>query len=162
MFIEQGLMPATSMPATYSGSTTILNLNYFPIDIPKDKRSIKTSRFDASDLYPKYKVFEWTTPFPLERLCISEIGLKDFYKDGKLVRTGYSDVACITLPGVSSSILADSVLERANQKRGEGYENQKRRIAKIPKIDTNAILMSDLKDFEQVRDTHLASIFRIR
>lgn len=67
--------------------------------------------FDASDLHLKYENNPWTTEFPLEKLCISEIALKDFLTDGKVVGTGYRDVACVPLPGVSTS---PSVGERIN------------------------------------------------
>lgn len=56
--------------------------------------------FDASDLHAKYEDFSWTEEFPLEKLCISEMGPKDFLRDGKVVRPGYRDIACVPLPGV--------------------------------------------------------------
>lgn len=57
--------------------------------------------FDASDLHPKYENFPWTGEFPSEKLCISEIGLKDVWRDGKFLRTGYRDIACVPLPGAT-------------------------------------------------------------
>lgn len=58
--------------------------------------------FDASDLHPKYENFPWTGDFPLDKLCISELGPKDIWRDGKVVRTGYRDIACVPLPGVAA------------------------------------------------------------
>lgn len=60
--------------------------------------------FDALDLHLKYEKFPWTTDFPLEKLCISEFGLKDFLKEGKVVETGYRDIASVPLPGAPASL----------------------------------------------------------
>ncbi|KAL9619327.1 MAG: hypothetical protein Q9204_008308 [Flavoplaca sp. TL-2023a] len=59
--------------------------------------------FDASDLHTKYENYSWTEEFPLEKLCLSQLGQKDFWRDGKVVRTGYHDIACVPLPGVVSA-----------------------------------------------------------
>ena len=59
--------------------------------------------FDATDLHAKYKDIAWTEDFELEKLCISELGPKDFWRDGRVVRTGYRDVACVPLPGIVSA-----------------------------------------------------------
>lgn len=34
----------------------------------------------------------------MKKLCISEMGLKDFLQEGKIVGTGYRDIACVPLP----------------------------------------------------------------
>lgn len=70
--------------------------------------------FDASDLHPKYENFPWTGDFPLDKLCISELGPKDIWRDGKIVRTGYRDIACVPLPGVAA--VENETSERSDEK----------------------------------------------
>ncbi len=82
-----------------------MNTAWLRTDIPNEKPTLKRRNafleptFDASDLIAKYKDFEWTTDFPLERLCISELGLKDIVRNREVVGMGYRDIASVPLPG---------------------------------------------------------------
>ncbi|KAI4194062.1 MAG: hypothetical protein LQ350_007992 [Teloschistes chrysophthalmus] len=62
----------------------------------------RTAAFDATDFHAKYKNFPWTTYFPLERLCLSQIGLKDVWREERLVRTAYRDTITIFFPGATA------------------------------------------------------------
>lgn len=87
----------------------VMSLTYQRTDLPNDKPTMKGRHFflcpsfDASDLVAKYRDFKWTIDFPLERLCISELGLKDIVRNGEVVGTGYHDIASVPLPGSVSS-----------------------------------------------------------
>lgn len=54
--------------------------------------------FDASEIILKYGDFTWTTTFPLERPCISETGPKAVIRNGKLLCTGYRNIASVCFP----------------------------------------------------------------
>ncbi len=74
-----------------------------PNERPELKRKgiCRQPSFDvASHLLPKYKNLQMTDGFPLEKLCIAELGLKDVWTRGDFVREDYRDIACIPLPGV--------------------------------------------------------------
>lgn len=62
--------------------------------------------FDASDFHEKYNDFPWTTEFPLEKLCISEIGLKDFWREDNVVGTGFRELASIPFPGTAPEVIS--------------------------------------------------------
>lgn len=83
----------------------LMTTKYLRTDEPNTKPTLKGRNaflqpsFDASDLFAKYRDFKWTTDFPLERLCISELGLKDIVRNGEVVGMGYRDIASVPLPG---------------------------------------------------------------
>lgn len=136
-FISGGFMPVP--PAQYSGSPTqIMNLRWFPSDVINEKITLRgkglfrSPKFDASDLVQKYKDFEWTTEFPLERLCISELGLKDFRKDGELVRTGFHDIASVPLPGVPARVVDELAMRRSNEEHEKAYKTKKQCLPTCP------------------------------
>jgi len=87
----------------------VMSTSYLRTNVPNTKPTLKAMNkflepsFDASDLIPKYRDFTWTTDYPLERFCISEVGLKDVARNGEVVRMGYHDIASVPLPGSVSS-----------------------------------------------------------
>ena len=115
-----------------------MKLNWFPTDVVNQKITlrgkgyVRRPKFDASDLVQKYKDFEWTTEFPLERLCMSELGLKDFREDGELVRTGYHDIACVPLPGVPAHVVDELATRRSNEQHEKAYKTKQRKLPKCP------------------------------
>jgi len=104
-----------SSPITRRLILKLMNTAYLRTDIPNEKPTLKGRNaflepsFDASDLISKYRDFTWTTDFPLERLCISELGLKDFVRNGEVVRMGSRDIASVALPGSMSGGAPDEV-----------------------------------------------------
>lgn len=58
--------------------------------------------FDATDFHAKYKDFPWTTYFPLERICLSPIGLKDIWTEERLVRTAFRDTVTVFFSGATA------------------------------------------------------------
>ena len=136
-FFSKGLMPILPLGAN-SPTVRILNLNYYPTEIANEKPILRrkgralAAKFDGSDLYPRYKDFAWTTEFPLERICISELGLKDFRKNGKLVRTGYRDIACAPLPGVSKDTVAEIAAEQSMEQFEKAYKTRPRNFPVYP------------------------------
>lgn len=86
-------------------------------DVPNDKYSTggeilyRSPNVDVAELHTKYKDFPWTQQFPLERLCITESGLKDVWKKRKFIRTGYRDIASIPLPGVPADAIQTEDLD---------------------------------------------------
>ncbi|KAI4188324.1 MAG: hypothetical protein LQ346_005336 [Caloplaca aetnensis] len=110
-FVAEGFIPAirasdTDEPflaqvmSTQALVTQVPNMK--PSLIRKGKRISLSPNFDASDICPKYRSFTWTRAFPLEKLCISELRLRDISRKGTFIKTGYRDVACIPLPGVAA------------------------------------------------------------
>jgi len=91
--------------STSTTTTSVMATKYLRTDVPNDKSTLRWKEavlepyFDASDLISKYNDFRWTTDFSLEQLCISELELKDFVRNGEVVRMGYHDVASVPLPG---------------------------------------------------------------
>ena len=59
-------------------------------------------RFNATGLWREYFDFPWARNFQLEKLSICEMGLMHIYSQGKLVGSGYKEVASVPLPGASS------------------------------------------------------------
>lgn len=107
-FVAAGLMPAVKIRAQLS-DTTIMTTRFLRTDVINEKPNLRGKgilripSFDASDLYPKYEDFAWTTEFPLERLCISELRLKDVWRKGKFITTAYRDIASVSFPGAPTS-----------------------------------------------------------
>ena len=62
-------------------------------------------KYDAKDLYEKYKDFLWTENIPLERICLTELNSSDFLKKGSVVGTGYRSLSSIPLPGASKEVI---------------------------------------------------------
>ena len=60
----------------------------------------RSPNFDASALLSEYKDHSWTTEVPLERICLSQFGVKDVIRQGQVIRTGYRDVAAAYFPGM--------------------------------------------------------------
>lgn len=81
--------------------------------------------FDSSIVYSKYKDFPWTATYPLEKLCISELGIKDVWRQGRLVKTGYRDIATVPLPGVSPS---DFVPDHPDDLYEKAYKTKRRNM----------------------------------
>lgn len=61
--------------------------------------------FDARDLYEAYKDYVFTENIPLERICLTDLGLQDFVKSGKVVGIGYRSLSSIPLPDVSNEVI---------------------------------------------------------
>lgn len=84
------------------------------------KRWPRTFDFDGSDFYPKYENFLWTQEFPLEKIYISEFGLRVITRKGDFIRTGYYNIVCAPLPGVAAQAVTadypDDEYERAAKK----------------------------------------------
>ena len=53
-------------------------------------------RFDATELYPKYREFTWASDVHLERLSMCQPGLKEIYKEEMLVGQGYEEIASVS------------------------------------------------------------------
>ena len=106
-FLKANLMPIPPKPP--SPLAMIMSTSWFRTNVPnralhlKGKRSYREPLFDASKLYPKYEDFLWTTEFPLEQVCISEVGLKDVWRKDRFIRTAYRNIASIQFPGVVAS-----------------------------------------------------------
>ena len=58
-------------------------------------------RFDARDMCEKFKDVVWAKGVHLDRICISELKLKDIVEDGEKVGVRYEDIVSIPLPGVT-------------------------------------------------------------
>lgn len=108
IFQDAGLLQVTSLTSR-SLSLMLMSTRWLRTDIPNDKPTLKAKHaflepsFDASDLVAKYRDFKWIIDFPLERLCISELGVKHIVRNGEVVGTGYHDIASVPLPGSVSS-----------------------------------------------------------
>lgn len=55
-----------------------------------------------TELWHKYVDFSWAKDFQLEKLSICEMGLKNVFKHGKKVGTGFREVASVPLPGATT------------------------------------------------------------
>lgn len=77
-------------------------VNYNPELVSEGSYRTKRLRFDATGLWREYNDLLWARNFQLEKLRICEMGLKNIYNKGKLVGTGYKEVASVPLPGASS------------------------------------------------------------
>lgn len=62
-------------------------------------------RYDAKDLYEKYKDFLWTENIRLERICLTKLHSSDYVKRGKVVGTGHRSLSSILLPGASKEVI---------------------------------------------------------
>lgn len=104
-FEKAEFVPVAPMKPSSIVACTLMDIRYLRTIVWRSDPAVRGKErrlqpnFDASDLHLKYENFPWTTYFPLEKLCISEIGLKDFLQEGKVVGTGYRDIACVPLPG---------------------------------------------------------------
>ncbi|KAL8683900.1 MAG: hypothetical protein Q9186_000111 [Xanthomendoza sp. 1 TL-2023] len=136
-FLTTDLVPVVTSQTDRLG-VNIMATRYLSTDIPVQKPTLRgrgfrrRPSFDASDLFQKYQHFEWTGQFGLERLCISELGLKDFSKDGQVVRTGYRDIASVPLPGVSSGLVAELLKERSNEEYSRAYKSISKNQPRYP------------------------------
>ena len=105
IFREEDLVAVGREQGPKHLDTIFLDTKYLLTDVINQKPSMKgrgfyrKPYFDLSDLRPENTDLPWTTEFPLERLCISELGLKDCIRKGKVVRTCYRDIASVPLPG---------------------------------------------------------------
>jgi len=104
-FEKAGFVPVAPIKPSGIVACTLMDIRYLRTNVWRSDPAVRGKErrlqpnFDASDLHFKYENYPWTTYFPLEKLCISEIGLKDFLQEGKVVGTGYRDIACVPLPG---------------------------------------------------------------
>ncbi|KAI4275103.1 MAG: hypothetical protein L6R38_005957 [Xanthoria sp. 2 TBL-2021] len=113
VFVAKGFIPAIKDGfRPEAPRVSIMATKFVKSDVRSEKptlRSLRRNRtpvFDASDLHAKYKNNPWTTEFPLERMCISELGLRAVWKGGKVIRTAFRDIANVPLPGVSPDVLS--------------------------------------------------------
>ena len=110
LFENQGFIPFVPPPGLQPLHVRLLTGKYLRTDRVNDKFTLegkdvwRKPSFDVSDLHPKYEDFPWTTEFPLERICISELGLKDVKRNDEVIRTAYRDIAAVPFPGVSSDV----------------------------------------------------------
>jgi len=111
-FEKAEFVPVARLGLSGSITCTLMDTRYLRTNVWRREPALRSKRcrlqpdFDASDLHFKYEKFPWTTEFPLEKLCISEFGLKDFLQEGRVVGTGYRDIACVPLAGASASPFA--------------------------------------------------------
>lgn len=118
------------MSTDYLRSNVLLDSHHL-----REKGYYRSPYFDASHLLPKYEDFSWTNKFPLEKLCIAELGLKDVFRKGKFVREDYRDIACIPLPGVSATkISARHPDDQYTKAARSMYKNHPRTPLVIPSI----------------------------
>lgn len=61
----------------------------------------RQASFDVRALYDKFKAFEFTSTFALERLCITGIHPRNIVKEGRVIGRGSEEVASVPLPGVN-------------------------------------------------------------
>ncbi|KAL9032835.1 MAG: hypothetical protein Q9180_006282 [Flavoplaca navasiana] len=106
IFQDKGLIPSTELDEEPSILVNLMDTTRrLRIHDHKDVQGSERRHcpdFDASDLQSKYGNFSWTGNFELEKLCLSETGHRDVWRDGKFLRTDYRDIACISLPGVKA------------------------------------------------------------
>lgn len=113
----------------------IMSTGYLRSDTPtksiqdKDSNWFRTPMFDASDVFLQYENFPWTKEFSLERMCISESGLKDVWKGGKVIRTDYRDIACVPLPGAPAR---DLDVDRRDETYTVAFKKLKRNFPWTP------------------------------
>ncbi|KAL8814761.1 MAG: hypothetical protein Q9191_008522, partial [Dirinaria sp. TL-2023a] len=139
IFLHHGLVPIISEGETRSGPLVkLMNTDYLETHTPNFLKSRRRrmryvkANFDASDLYPKYEDYPWTTEFPLEKLCLTEMGLKDVLLDGKVIKTStYRDIASVPLPGVTESKV---VPEHPDAKYVKAAKSMKRNHRGWPQI----------------------------
>ena len=135
---SNGFLPVPSSQPHAVFRIKVMQLKWFPTDVAnhrinlRGRGRVRSPNFDASDLLQKYKEVEWTTEFPLERLCISELGLKDFWEDGELVRTGFHDIVCVPLPGVPARVVNELATQRSNEEHEKAYKSIRRNLPTCP------------------------------
>lgn len=98
----------------------LMDTAYLRTNVPREnprRRAFKRPRFEATAFYARYKDYPFTTEFPLERICISETGLKDVWRNQVFIRTGYREIAGVPFPGALESECPsshpDDIYERA-------------------------------------------------
>lgn len=119
IFARAGLI--SYAPDTRSRPTAckIMDTSYLRSEKLKDRLGLKgwgyyqIPLFDASDVHLQYTNYPFTNDFPLEKLCISELGLKDVYVEGQKISTGYRDIACVPFPDMVLAESADEVYVKA-------------------------------------------------
>ncbi len=101
----------------------LMNTVYLRTNVPTThptRRSYCTPRFEATGFYARYKDYPFTTEFPLERICISEMGLKDVWRNQLCIRTGYREISSVHFPGALESECPsshpDDTYERASKR----------------------------------------------
>ena len=93
IFQDHGLVSATRESVLLRPIAKLMNTDYLSTNTLNNKPTMKgkgwyrSPCFDASDLHTKYQNFPWTTEFPVEELCLTEMGLKDVLRNGKFVKT---------------------------------------------------------------------------
>ena len=109
-FAKEGLMPVIKQgnrELGYEGK--IMTTCYLRTIVQNTRRelrgqdAVRRPHFDALDIYHKFKNFTWATQFPLERISISQLGLKDVWIQGDFVRTCYRNDGSAFLPGTNPS-----------------------------------------------------------
>ena len=144
----------------------IMNTRSLTSDEPNNKptlASYKLTRvpvFDSTELYAKYGDTVWAENIPLEKLCISTLGMKDLVKEGSIIDHGYEDVCTVLLPGAPRCALdVDADIEYI--RAAESYlEN---RIVTPLVIPSNSQPLEGRQDFEPGdRKARLAKLNSIR
>lgn len=135
IFITEGFIPAIK-PRPDWLRVPIMQTKYVKSNFRKSKPSLKRSEFykpatfDASDLHTEYKDYPWTTEFPLERMCISKVGLRGVWKNREFVRTAFKDIASVPLPGVLQAVV--SVEDPDEYYTNRWYSKKPRASLRIP------------------------------
>ena len=72
----------------------------------------KEPDLDVASLCDRYKDFIWAKDVPLEKICLSDVGLKDVWSQGRIVAHAvYRDIASVALPGAHSISLPSTKYE---------------------------------------------------
>ncbi|KAL8847433.1 MAG: hypothetical protein Q9221_007543, partial [Calogaya cf. arnoldii] len=134
IFIAEGFMPAMKPRTdrlTDRLRTSIMHTKYLTTNVRSKRLNFGWAPlFDASDLHTEYKDCTWTTEFPLERMCITEFGLRDVWKNENFVRTEVKDIASVPLPGVSQHVVSGEDPDEYHVNRW--YEKRPRTSVRIP------------------------------
>lgn len=116
IFADAGLIPVHNQtPSPLTGKilyTNYLRTNTNTSKAHNGKYYWKEPAFvDANNFALKHQDIHWTTKYPLEQLCISELAIKDLVRDGEVIKTRYRDIASVPLPG---NVAKDSLDEHTN------------------------------------------------
>ena len=116
--------------------------------------------FDATDLYAQYGDTVWAENIPLEKLCLTDLFLKDLVKEDIIIGQGYADVSSVLLPGVPESALeVDPDIEYV--RAAKSYLQN--RIVTPLVIPSNSQPLEGRQDFEPGdRKAHVANLNSIR
>lgn len=119
---DQILEPSVNIISTRWLSSNADNIN--PTLVAAGVKRKMRPRFDATELYPKYRELTWASDVQLEKLSICRLGLRDIYKEGRLVGQGYKEIASVQLPGApsvsSEPLLEGETFEPPHGKSGRG------------------------------------------